>query len=126
MNRKLAQLAFVLTAFLITALQTPWWGTGLLAGIFALMRSNSVKLLTFASFFGWVMAVFIRDGINQQSPSRIFVRLIHESSTESSLTRLFVILLTASIGAIFAAFAAGLVVTLTSFWYSWQGTGTKV
>ncbi len=118
MNPRVTNFILASAAFFAAAMMTPWWGTGVVATVFAFMRSSSARLVGFSSFFGWTLAIFARDALNQQGPSRTLVRLVHESGAEPSLTRLILILGTALLVALFSGLCAGFITAAKKSWIS--------
>lgn len=118
MNPRVTNFLLASTAFFATAMMTPWWGTGVVATAFAFMKASSARLVCFSSFFGWTLAILVRDALNQQGPSRILVRFVHESGSEPSLTRVASILGTALLVALFAGLCAGFITAAKKIWIS--------
>jgi hypothetical protein len=110
-NFLVASIAFFLTAFF-----TPWWGTGIIGVAFAFMKESSARLISLSALVGWLAAIFVRDGMNQQGPSRILLRFFQELGPEPSVLRPALILAIAAIAATFAGASAGVVTSIKKLW----------
>lgn len=110
----LAVQRFALATVLIaaTAFWTPWWGTVLVALAMAFLSGFSTLLLTMASFFGWIVALTLRDLLNEQGPSRTLVRLFSLGDFGNSIAQTLVIAVVALIGACLGGSSAGLINTI--------------
>ena len=99
MNPRVLNFLIASAAFFLTAFFTPWWGTGIVAVAFACM-----------------IAIFVRDGMNEQGPSRILLRFFQGAGPEPSVLRPLLILTVALIAAVFAGACAGLITSLRKLW----------
>ena len=116
MNPRVINLFTASIAFFLTAFFTPWWGSGVVAVVFACMKSSSARLVTISALVGWLVAIFVRDGMNQQGPSRIIMRFFQDMEPEPSILRPLVILAVAAIAALFAGSCAGVVTSARKLW----------
>jgi hypothetical protein len=105
---------FILATALITATAfwTPWWGTILVALTLALLSGFGTGLLSVASFFGWVLALTLRDLLNDHGPSRTLVQVLSLTEISNSLAQPAVIGIVAIIGACLGGSTAGFVNTI--------------
>lgn len=116
MNLRVTNFFVASIAFCLTALFTPWWGSGIVAIAFAGMKASSARLVGFSALLGWLIAIFIRDGMCDQAPSRILVRFFQELGPEPSVLRPVLILAIAVIAAIFAGTTAGVITAVRKLW----------
>lgn len=116
MNPRVLNFLIASVAFFLTAFFTPWWGTGIVAVAFACMKTSSARLVTLSALSGWLIAIFVRDGMNEQGPSRILLRFFQGAGPEPAVLRPLLILTVALIAAVFAGACAGLITSLRKLW----------
>ncbi len=109
MSQALQRFLLATALLMATAFWTPWWGTALVAFSMALLSGFSTRLLILSSFSGWLIALGLRDILNDGGPSRILIRMLSMPGIDSTVAQLMVIALVALIGAGLGGGAAGLV-----------------
>jgi hypothetical protein len=109
--RRFALATALITA---TAFLTPWWGTILVALSLAMLSGFGTGLLSIASFSGWVLALTLRDLLNDHGPSRTLVRMFSLTDFSNTLAQPAVIAAVAVIGACLGGSTAGLVNVIKS------------
>lgn len=102
---------FTLATLLLfsAAFWTPWWGTILVTFTMASLSGFRTKLLALASFAGWLMALVVRDYLNDQGPSRTLVRMFSLTDLGNAVAQPAVLAAIAVLGACIGGSTAGVV-----------------
>lgn len=125
MNQAIQKFILATALITATAFWTPWWGTVLVALTLALLSGFSTGLLWIASFLGWVIALTLRDLLNDHGPSRTLVRVFSLTELGNSLAQPAVIGVVAVIGACLGGSTAG-IVNAVKEWRQSKSSANKV